>query len=104
MTTHNEDGGKSFFAQFIDDQKKEELNSPAQKLFDWLQHDWTGSTISAREIYRLGPNSIRDRKSAIDQAEILVEHGRLIPMETRRPDMKKWQIVRGEQSAAPRGS
>jgi hypothetical protein len=104
MTTHNEDGGKSFFAQFIDDQKKEELNSLAQKLLDWLQHDWTGPTISAREIYRLGPNSIRDRKNAIDQAEILVEHGRLIPIETRRADMKKWQIVRGKQSAAPRGS
>ena len=68
---------------------------PAQKLLHWLQHDWTKPTISARAIYTYGPSSIRDRESAIDLAEILVKHGWLVPIKTRRPDMKKWQITKG---------
>src|SRR5215831_9030663 len=67
---------------------------PAQKLLDWLQHDWNKPTVSARDIYIYGPNSIRDRESAIDLAEILVKHGWLIPMNARRRDMKEWGIVR----------
>jgi hypothetical protein len=67
----------------------------AQKLLDWLQHGWTGPTITARDIYHFGPNSTRDRKSAISLAKILVEHGWLIPVKTRRIDMREWQIVRG---------
>jgi hypothetical protein len=68
---------------------------PAQRLLYWLQHDWTKPTISARDIYTYGPSSIRDRESAIDLAEILVKHGWLVPIKTRRPDMKKWQITKG---------
>ena len=49
----------------------------AQKLLDWLQHDWTGPTITARDIYHFGPNSTRE--SAIDSAEILVKNGWLVP-------------------------
>jgi len=51
---------------------------PAQKLLDWLQH-WTKPTVSARDICIYGPNSLRDRRSAIDAAEILVKTGWLIP-------------------------
>ena len=68
---------------------------PAQKLLDWLQHDWTKPTITARDIYTYGPSSIRDRESAIDLAEILVEHGWLTPIKTRRRNMKEWQITKG---------
>jgi hypothetical protein len=67
---------------------------PAQKLLDWLQHDWTKPTISARDIYTYGPNSIRDRESAIDLAQILVKHGWLVPIEAHRRDMRKWRIIR----------
>ena len=68
---------------------------PAQKLLDWLQHDWTKPTVSARDIYTYGPRAIRDRESAIDLAEILVEHGWLTPIKTRQRNMKEWQITKG---------
>ena len=66
---------------------------PAQKLLDWLQH-WTKPTVSACDICIYGPNSIRDRQSATDSAEILVKNGWLVPIKTRRHDMREWQIVR----------
>ena len=66
---------------------------PAQKLLDWLQH-WTEPTVSARDICIYGPNSLRDRRSAIDAAEILVKTGWLILNKTRRHDMNEWRIVR----------
>ena len=66
---------------------------PAQKLLDWLQHDWTKPTVTARDIYTYGPRSIRDRQSAIDLAEILVKHGWLAPIKARRRNMKEWQII-----------
>ena len=67
---------------------------PAQKLLDWLQHEWTKDSVSARDIYTFGPRSIRDRQSATDLAGILVKHGWLIPIKTRQQNMDKWQIVR----------
>jgi hypothetical protein len=51
---------------------------PAQKLLDWLQH-WSKPTISTRDIHIYGPNSIRDRESAINSAQTLVDCGWLIP-------------------------
>jgi|SRR5215471_4500025 len=71
-----------------------ELARDLQKLHEWIQH-WSKPTVSARDIYKFGPNSIRDPKKAIGLAEILVGHGWLIPNQTRRRDMKEWQIVRG---------
>jgi len=76
------------------EQPRKELE-PAQKLLDWLQQHWAKPTISARDIYKFGPNSIRDPKRAIGLAEILVGHGWLIPNRTRRRDMREWKIVRG---------
>jgi hypothetical protein len=72
----------------------QELLPPAKRLLDWLLHDWPKPSISARDIYTYGPNSIRNRTSAIALAEVLVEHGWLIPVKTRRRDMKEWRIVR----------
>src|SRR5262245_14364373 len=66
---------------------------PAQKLLDWLQH-WTKPTVRGRDICIYGPNSLRDRERAIDSAEILVKNGWLVPIKTRRYDMREWQIVR----------
>src|SRR5262245_42841769 len=65
-----------------------------QKLHEWIQH-WDKPTISVQDICYRGPNSVRNRKKAIGLAEILVGHGWLIPIKTRRRDMKWWQIVRG---------
>ena len=74
--------------------KKAQKPPPAQKLLDWLQR-WTKPTLSARDICIYGPNSIRAWESAIDSAEILVKKkGWLVPLTTRRHDMRAWQIVR----------
>jgi hypothetical protein len=67
---------------------------PAQKLLDFLQQHWTKPTITSREICRSAPNAIRNQKSAINSAEILVKTGWLVPIKTRRRDMREWQIVR----------
>lgn len=67
---------------------------PVQKLITWLQH-WSKPTVSVRDIVLYGPNSLRDPKIAIEVAEILVNYRWLIPVKTRRRDMKWWQIVRG---------
>jgi len=72
-----------------------ELARDLQKLHDWLQNDWNKPTIRARDICRLGPNSIRGRKRAVDLAKILVGHGWLIPNQTRRRNMLEWRVVRG---------
>jgi hypothetical protein len=109
----NDDGSKSVFARYIEGPEKEWLepdivrrgpqpivppahfkSSPSEKLLDWIINRWPEPTISARDICRCGPNSTRDRKSAISLAKILV-HGWLIPVKTRRIDMREWQIVRG---------
>jgi hypothetical protein len=67
---------------------------PAQELLNWLQHIWNKPIVTARDIYTHGPRSIRNRERAIELAQILVEHGWLIPSSTRQQNMKKWQIVR----------
>jgi hypothetical protein len=67
---------------------------PAQLLLDWLIQDQTKTFISARDICRLGPGQIRKLECAIEAARILTENGWLIPLETRRRDMRWWQVVR----------
>jgi hypothetical protein len=111
------DGGEtSFFARYIDVPKERPAepekilrgpllkpiappatprSSPTEKLLDWLINHWPEPTISVRKLCKYGPNSIRNRKSAIDQAKILVENGWLAPIKTRRRDMKHWRIARG---------
>ena len=42
----------------------------AQKLLDWLVNEWTKPTVTARDIYTHGPNTIRDRQTALELAEI----------------------------------
>src|SRR6185436_19231661 len=48
-------------------------DSPIEKLLDWLVNHWAKDTITAREIYTHGPNSIRDKKTTLYLAQILVE-------------------------------
>jgi hypothetical protein len=62
-------------------------------LLDWLRTRWPGTTVCARDIYRHGPNPVRDRKVALNMAEALVGQGWLIPIKTHRYDRKAWQIV-----------
>jgi len=71
---------------------------PIERLLDWLVNRWPKPTVCARDIHRLGPNPIRDRKSAIAMAETLAEHGWLTPLNTHRYDRREWKIVRGPNS------
>src|SRR5262249_27252401 len=66
---------------------------PAQKLPDWLQH-WSKPSVRVRHVRIFGPRSLRNQKSAINSAEILVQGGWLGPSKLRRRDSLEWQIVR----------
>ena len=87
------DAGRPPPAEAVSKQPHNEI-TPAQKLLDFLQQHWTKPTITSREICRSAPNAIRNQKSAINSAEILVKAGWLIPNKTRRRDMHEWLIVR----------
>jgi hypothetical protein len=51
----------------------------AQTLLDWLQRPKTGSPVTLRDIYRLGPNSIREKAVAEKLVNILIDHAWLDP-------------------------
>jgi hypothetical protein len=55
----------------------------AQKLLDWLQRPAAPETVDLREIYRSGPNRLRDKEIAQKMVNILMDHGWLD--EERRP-------------------
>jgi Protein of unknown function (DUF3987) len=70
----------------------------AQQLLTWL-HRRVDSIVSLPDIYQLGPNSIRDKRSARRAAHLLEEHGHLVRVreggfigETFRREV--WQLVR----------
>jgi hypothetical protein len=71
----------------------------AQRLLTWLLTSWPHPVVSLPDIYRLGPNSIRDAASARRAVTILCDHGWLAqapPCEingTPRRDVRL--IVRG---------
>jgi len=73
--------------------EKAQKPEPAQLLLNWLQR-WHKPTVRMNEILVYGPRPVRKRENALNSAQKLVEHGWLIPLETRRPDMLEWQIVR----------
>lgn len=78
-----------------DHQKRqdEEALFAAQRLLDWLQR-WPKDIVRLSEIRIYGPKSIRDRKSAIRSAEILVKHGWLTRQPTRYYNARVWKITR----------
>src|SRR6516162_7685786 len=69
-------------------------DSPIEKLQDWLANRWAKDTVTARQIYTLGPYCIRNRKAAVSLAQILVEQGWLVPTKTRQYNIHEWKIVR----------
>src|SRR5262245_18947581 len=75
-------------------------DSPIDKLQDWLVNHWAKDTVTAQQAYTYGPHSIRDKQTTLRLAQILVEQGWLVPLNTRRRDMWEWQIVRGVNSPA----
>src|SRR5262245_9934106 len=119
MSTINGNDKPSFFARYIGPGKEQPVepekilrgpllkpivppttpqSSPTEKLLDWIINHWSEPTISVRDICWRGPNSLRNRKSAIGLAETLAENGWLAPIKSRRHDMREWQIIRGPRS------
>ena len=82
-------------------------DSPIEKLLDWLVNHWAKDTITAREIYTHGPNSIRDKKTTLGLAQILVERGWLVrrqhaPAQHARVENRpKVNSIAGAAGAAP---
>jgi hypothetical protein len=74
---------------------------PAQRMLDWIQR-WTKDTISIRDVRQYGPGSLRDPKSVLDAAEVLVKNGWLEPAESHRYDMRKWRVIRRPPIVAPK--
>jgi len=72
----------------------------ARRLLDWLLKAWPEAVISLPEIYRLGPNAVRDKATAEKLVKILVDHGWLehlpngavIAGQRRR---EAWRVVGG---------
>jgi hypothetical protein len=84
----------SFFARFIEaPEEPPQKPSHAQQMLDWLQR-WDKPVVNRRDVRIYGPAAIRDRKTMISSAEVLVRYGWLVPIEPRRYDGFRWQIVR----------
>jgi hypothetical protein len=61
----------------------------AQEVLDWIHKNRRDGTISLREIYR-GLRAIRDKATAVELVDMLVDHGWLVPI----PKSATYQIVR----------
>jgi hypothetical protein len=115
MATSDDSSGSSFFARYIDSPKKERPEEPSivqkgphpiipptdnksppiEKLLDWIINRWPGASVNTRNIMQFGPGCLRDRKSAIAQAETLARYGWLTPLKTHQHRGRAWQIIRG---------
>ncbi len=71
----------------------------AEKLLAWLKTTWNEPLIGLRAIYRFGPNSIRDAKTAKAAVAVLEDHGWLQrhtkpgPVVGGEPVREAWRIV-----------
>jgi len=72
----------------------------AAKLLEWLKTAWTEPLIGLSTIYRMGPNSIRDKATAKAAVAVLEDHGWLQkyreqhPVVGGNPVREAWRIVR----------
>jgi hypothetical protein len=115
MTTNN-GSGASVFARYIDSPPEKEQptvtvprgpmlqpvvpstdykSPPIERMIEWLVHRWPKETVNTKNILQFGPRPLRNRKNARATAEILVTHGWLTPLKTRRYMDREWRIERG---------
>jgi len=73
--------------------QKAQKPQPEQQLLDFVLR-WPQDTVRLNQLLVYGPRSIRKRKSAIEAAKVLVQTKWLAPLQTRRPDMVEWRIIR----------
>ncbi len=71
----------------------------AQRTLDWLLEKWSEDHVGLPDLYRLGPNSIRDAKKARKMMGILDDHGWIARMEggaevSGQHRREAWRIVR----------
>ena len=71
----------------------------AQRTLDWLTDKWPHDHVGLTDLYRLGPNPIRDRKTAKKVAGILADHGWLVASEggakiDGEHRREAWRVVR----------
>jgi hypothetical protein len=105
----------SFFARYIDSPEKEQQpekiprgpmlrpvvpstdykSPPIERMIEWLVQRWPKETVNTKNILQFGSRPLRNRKHARATAEILVAHGWLTPLKTRRYMDRKWRIERG---------
>jgi hypothetical protein len=64
----------------------------AKRLLKWL-HSRPEDTVGLKDIYQLGPGSLRTAAKAKSIVRVLEEHGWIIPM-AEIPN--QWRVVRGE--------
>jgi hypothetical protein len=74
--------------------------SEAARLLKWLHTKWSEPLISVRAIVRLGPNTLRDSRSARKLIDILAQHRWLVPVAdvaivARERCREAWTIFRG---------
>ena len=86
--------GEAF--SFADDTEptKTVVDQP-QVLLDWIIRFWTRPSITARDIGKYGPSSMRNKETILNLANDLVERGWLIPQPTWRRDKREWKIAPG---------
>ncbi len=71
----------------------------AQRTLDWLHKKWRESHLGLSDLYRLGPNAIRDSKTARRMIRILEDHEWIVPVEGGaevggQHRREAWRIVR----------
>jgi len=86
-------GDRFSFADEVAPKPAPAKKEPAQRLLAWLPR-WPRDTITVRQICVYGPYNIRDRRSAIEAAEVLVANGWLTSTKAQRPDTYAWKILR----------
>jgi hypothetical protein len=68
-----------------------------ERLLDWLMENWTGDSITARQIRLYGPYPFRPPAPptlAVELAQELAARGWLRPIKTQRRDSWEWKIGR----------
>jgi hypothetical protein len=70
----------------------------AEKLLAWLRGGWLEALVSLPDVYQLGPNEIRDKRTAKEAVSVLEDHAWLLRVEgggevggIRRREV--WRIV-----------
>ena len=79
----------------VEEKTKQPPEDPTKKLLEWLVRFWTKPSITARDIARSGPHSLRDKKTILTSAQTLEARGWLTPVPTWRRDKREWKIARG---------